>query len=165
MDLFRHVTEWALPKSNVNIELSNDFIVELGELCPQLPKQLIHRDTHPENILWYDGDVSGFIDFDIAQCNVRLWDICYCATALLPDCKREERALWFDVLRNILGGYDSVATLTDVEKRAVYYVICSIMFVFIAWGIGQDDYSEMTKANREMLEFIVQNKERISASI
>jgi Ser/Thr protein kinase RdoA (MazF antagonist) len=88
-------------------------------------KPLIHRDTHPENIMWDDGEVSGFIDFDIAQQNVRLWDVCYCSTTLL-DCKNKKRDLWFEVLRSLLNGYDSVVALTDAERRAVFHVICSV---------------------------------------
>jgi Ser/Thr protein kinase RdoA (MazF antagonist)/ADP-ribose pyrophosphatase YjhB (NUDIX family) len=162
VDLFQHVTEWAMLKANVSEELSREYIGEFKELCARLPRQLIHRDTHPENIIWRDGEVSGFIDFDIAQRNVRLWDICYCSTALLPDCPSDEREKWFEVLRGLLLGYNSVTPLTDAEKQAVFYVICSIQFVFIAWG---SDDAEMTKMNREMLAFITQNKERIRTII
>jgi Ser/Thr protein kinase RdoA (MazF antagonist) len=165
VDLYKQVTEWALPKAGVGDDLPDSFIEELCELCSSLPKQLIHRDTHPENIMWDNGEVSGFIDFDIAQRNVRLWDVCYCSTALLPDCKSEKRDLWFEVLRSMLAGYDSVVALTDAERRAVFYVICSVQIVFIAFGVGQDEYREMTEMNREMLSFIARNKERISGII
>jgi Ser/Thr protein kinase RdoA (MazF antagonist) len=165
MDLFRHVAEWALPKANADADFSSGFISALSELCPLLPKQLIHRDTHPENILWNDGDVSGFIDFDIAQRNVRLWDACYCATALLSDCRREDRESWFEILRGILSGYDSVAALTSAERQAVYYIVCAIQIVFIAWGAGQDEHREMAETSREMLDFIIRNRERIGALI
>jgi Ser/Thr protein kinase RdoA (MazF antagonist) len=165
VDLFQHVTEWAIPKAGVSEEISHEYVDEFGAFCHNLPRQLIHRDTHPENIMWRDGELSGFIDFDIAQRNVRLWDVCYCSTALLPDCPRDEREKWFDVLRELLSGYDSVSPLTDAEKKSVYYVVCSVQLVFIAWGEGSDEYREMTKINREMLEFITQNKERIIAII
>lgn len=89
-------------------------------------------------------------------------DVCYCSTALLPDCPREKRDLWFDVLRELLCGYDSVSPLTDAEKKSAYYVIVSVQIVFIAWA---DEQSEMTKTNREMLDYIFQNKERINAII
>jgi Ser/Thr protein kinase RdoA (MazF antagonist) len=160
VDLFQHVTDWAVPKANVGEELLREYVDEFKELCSQLPRQLIHRDTHPENIMWQGGEISGFIDFDIAQRNVRLWDVCYCSTALLPDCPKDERDKWFDVLRGLLRGYDSVSPLTDAEKRTVYYVICSIQLVFIAWG-GDDN--AITEQNREMLAFIAANKERIKA--
>jgi Ser/Thr protein kinase RdoA (MazF antagonist) len=163
MNLFQHVTEWAMPKANMSEEFSNDYIKTFSELCLRLPKQLIHRDTHPENIMWRDGEVSGFIDFDIAQRNVRLWDVCYCATALLSDCPANEREKWYEVLRELLRGYDSVTPLTNAEKQSAYYVICSVQLVFIAWG--GEEYAEMTKMNREMLAFITQNKERISTII
>ena len=164
VDLFRHITEWALPTANIDKEFSNDYINAFNELCSRLPKQLIHRDTHPENIMWRGGEVSGFIDFDIAQHNIRLWDVCYCSTALLPNCPADEREKWFGVLRELLRGYDSITPLTDAEKQSVYYVICSIQLVFIAWG-SDDGHAEMTKMNREILAFVIRNKERIDAII
>jgi 8-oxo-dGTP pyrophosphatase MutT (NUDIX family)/Ser/Thr protein kinase RdoA (MazF antagonist) len=159
VDLFRHVAEWALPKANADEQFSRDYTAAFRGLCRQLPKQLIHRDTHPENIMWREGEVSGFIDFDIAQRNVRLWDVCYCSTALLSDCPTGEREKWFEVLREVLRGYDSVSPLTDAEKQSVYYVICSVQLVFVAWG---DEQAEMTKVNRELLEFVITNKTRIA---
>jgi hypothetical protein len=83
-------------------------------------------------------------------------------TALLSDCPSGEREKWFEVLRGLLRGYNGVTPLINAEKKAIYYVICSVQLVFIAWG---GEKSEMTKTNREMLAFIMQNKERISAII
>lgn len=70
---------------------------------------------------------------------------------------------WFEVVRELLRRYDSVTPLTDAEKQAVYYVICSVQLVFIAWS--GDEHAEMAKMNREMLAFIMQNKARISTII
>jgi len=61
MDLFRHVTEWALPKANVSDDISREYISEFGEICAKLPMQLIHRDTHPENIMWSGGEVGAIL--------------------------------------------------------------------------------------------------------
>ncbi|MDR1439398.1 MAG: phosphotransferase [Clostridiales bacterium] len=158
----RHIAKWALPKAAVGAGLSREYIAEFKELCARLARQLIHRGTHPENILWHGGEISGFIDFDIAQRNVRLWAVCYCSTALLADCPINERGKWFDVLQGPLRGYGSVLPLTDDEKRAVYCVVCSVQIVFIARG---EPESEMTRMNREMLELVAENKERIRSVV
>ena len=63
----------------------NGFIDGFGMLYDKLPKQLIHRDPNPSNILFDNGIVTGFIDFDLSEINIRLWDVCYCATGILSD--------------------------------------------------------------------------------
>jgi len=160
-NLFRQVSEWALPdarKKNVQwkMGLSESFfenwLSEFGALYDELPKQLIHRDPNPGNIL-FDGDkVSGFVDFDLSERNVRLWDPCYCATGLLSEWRGVEdiQAKWPAVLEGILRGYDSVNPLTPEEKRAVYHVICAIQMICVACFEG-----ELAKTNRDMLQYIV----------
>jgi len=39
--------------------------------------------------LFDGGEVSGFIDFDLSEINVRLWDVCYCATGILSESSSE----------------------------------------------------------------------------
>jgi Ser/Thr protein kinase RdoA (MazF antagonist)/AraC-like DNA-binding protein len=176
VNLFRHVAEWALPevrrqneqwKLGLSDEFFSDYSDAFGELFPQLPKQLIHRDPNPSNILFHGGEVSGFVDFDLAERNIRLWDVCYCATGILSEWRGVDNIneLWFDVLRGILRGYDSVSPLTSAERQAVYYVICSIQQICIAYFESVPKYRELAKSNREMLMFIVQNKGRICAAI
>lgn len=38
----------------------------------KLPKQIIHRDVHLGNFLFSDGKLSGYIDFDLSQKNIRI---------------------------------------------------------------------------------------------
>jgi Ser/Thr protein kinase RdoA (MazF antagonist)/AraC-like DNA-binding protein len=176
VNLLQHVKDWALPevrkqneqwKMGLTAEFFSDYIENFGELYPQLPKQLIHRDPNPGNILFSNGEITGFIDFDLAERNIRLWDICYCATGLLSEWRESEKNydLWFTILGGILHGYDSENALTDAEKRAIYYVICSIMLICVAYFESVPEYSALAKTNREMLAFIVQNKGRISEVI
>jgi Ser/Thr protein kinase RdoA (MazF antagonist) len=49
----------------------------------ELPMQLIHRDAHPGNMLFLDGELSGWLDFEIMVRGPRLFDLCYCSTSLL----------------------------------------------------------------------------------
>ena len=83
-NLFAHITEWALP----NVQKQN--IRDFGALFEKLPKQLIHRDPNPCNILFCGGEVNGFVDFDLSERNVRLWDTCYCATGILSEQRNAE---------------------------------------------------------------------------
>lgn len=172
-NLFEHVTEWALPlvkKQNIqwNMGISESFFEEyirdFGALFEKLPKQLIHRDTNPCNILFNNGEVIGFADFELSERSVRLWDPCYCATGILSEQRDTENAYdkFPEILDSILHGYDSVNPLTPEEKQAVYYVICSIQMICVAYFESVNEYKELAKTNREMLLYIIEQKNRIN---
>ena len=169
-DLFAQVRDWALPnvrKQNIQWKMGlperffERYLSEFGALYDTLPKQLVHRDPNPSNILFHNGGVSGFIDFDLSERNVRLWDPCYCATGLLSEWRGVEdiRARWPALFEGILRGYDSVNPLTEEEKKAVFHVLCSIQMVCVAYFEGVDDphHRELAKTNREMLVYIAQS--------
>jgi len=171
VELYKNVTGWALPnvkRQNIQWNMGledgffNDYINDFGKLYNKLPKQLIHRDPNPSNTLFDGGEVSGFIDFDLSEINVRLWDVCYCATGILSESSSEAYEKWIDVLTGILHGYDTEGELTSEEKQAVFYVICSIQMICIAYFDSRDELKELAKTNRQMLQFIVQNKSKIN---
>jgi len=170
VNIYKNVIDWALPnvkRQNIQWNMGldenffKDFIEDFGILYDKLPKQLIHRDTNPSNILFDNGVVSGFIDFDLSEINIRLWDVCYCATGILSEGSDEAYEKWLEILSGILHGYDLENKLTPEEKQAVFYVICSIQMICIAFFESRDKYKELAKTNRQMLQFIVQNKEKI----
>lgn len=172
VNLYKNVTDWALPnvkRQNMQWSLGlddsffDDYIKSFGKLYDKLPKQLIHRDTNPSNILFEDGEVRGFVDFDLSEVNVRLWDVCYCATGILCESSDEAYEKWLDILGGILHGYDLEGELTLEEKQAVFYVICSIQMICVAFFESVDEYKELAKTNRRMLQFIVQNQDQITS--
>lgn len=170
VNLYNNICEWALPSvkrqndqwsMGIDESFFSDYIDSFGKIYDKLPKQLIHRDPNPSNIL-FDGDtVSGFIDFDLSEINIRLWDVCYCATGILSEGSEEAYEKWPDILEGILIGYDLEGKLTPEEKQAIYYVICSIQMIFMAYLEGNDQYIELAKANRRMLQYIIRQKETI----
>ncbi len=171
VNLYKNVTDWALPnvkRQNMQWGLGlddsffDDYIESFGKLYDKLPKQLIHRDTNPSNILFEDDEVRGFVDFDLSEVNVRLWDVCYCATGILSESSDEAYEKWLDILGGILHGYDLEGQLTLEEKQAVFYVICSIQMICVAFFESVDEYKELAKTNRRMLQFIVQNQDQIT---
>jgi Ser/Thr protein kinase RdoA (MazF antagonist)/AraC-like DNA-binding protein len=170
VNLYQTITEWALPnvrKQNtqwnmgLDEEFFNDYVDTFKILFDRLPKQLIHRDPNPSNILFVDDEVSGFIDFDFSEVNIRLWDVCYCATGILCESSDEAYEKWLSILSGILLGYDSEGKLTKEEKQAVFYVICSIQMICIAYFDSQDEFRQLAKTNRKMLKYIVNNKDEI----
>lgn len=76
---YRHGFRRSL-KNNVffNDGVMNDIVAFLRRDYKTLPRQLIHRDMHTSNLLYRNGMFS-FIDFDMSQRNVRIFDIVYLA--------------------------------------------------------------------------------------
>lgn len=87
-DLLSTVRDWALPKTKAAMNLSESFCAEylntFSALYPKLPRQIIHRDPNPGNIICAEGR-WGFIDFELSERNVRIYDPCYAATAVLSE--------------------------------------------------------------------------------
>ncbi len=172
-DIFKTVSEWALPnvqKQNEQWSLGlpdiffTDYISVFGNLQSKLPRQIIHRDPNPSNILFDDSTVNGFIDFDLSERNVRLFDPCYCSTGVLCGAESDEEfEKWIDIARQILKSYDAENPLTTEEKQSVFYVLCSIQMICVAYfnGIDDSDFKRLTQTNRKMLPFIVKNKEKL----
>ena len=169
VNLFKQVTEWAMPLvKKINLQWSmgisenffEDYTNAFETLFPKLPQHLIHRDPNPENIMFEKGQVSGFIDFDISERNIRIWDPCYCATGLLANWNEVQniQALWLEILSGVLKGYNHINPLTTAEKEGIYYVVCSIQMIFVAYCDDIPELQELAKINREMLLYIIKNE-------
>ena len=157
-DLLATVKNWALPKAKTVINLSNEFCEEylntFTALYSGLPRQIIHRDPNPGNII-YGVDQWGFIDFELAERNARIYDPCYAATAVLSETFGQHNDKWLDIYRDIICGYDSIAHLTEMEKKAIPYVILANQFVCVAWFAEQDKYAEIFETNRQMTKWLI----------
>ena len=110
---------------------------------------IIHRDPNPGNIICA-ADQWGFIDFELAERNARIYDPCYAATAVLPETFSDDNDRWLETYRSIIWGYDSVARLTEQEKQAIPYVILANQFVCVAWFSQQDKYADIFETNKKM---------------
>ena len=51
--------------------------------------------------------------------NARIYDPCYAATAVLSETVGQDNHPWRESYRDIIWGYDSVAHLTEAERRAI----------------------------------------------
>ncbi len=161
-DLLGKVRDWALPKAKEILRLPDEFCKKyldvLTELYPNLPKQIIHRDPNPGNIICADGQ-WGFIDFELAERNVRIYDPCYAATAVLSETFWQNKDKWVGIFRDIICGYDSVAHLTEEESRAIPYVVLANQFVCVAWFSEQDKYAEIFEINKCMTLWLIEEFE------
>lgn len=157
-DLLATVRDWALPKAKHTLGLSDAFckvyLDVFADLYPKLPQQIIHRDPNPGNII-RNQNCWGFIDFDLAERNVRIYDPCYAATAVLSETFCKDYDQWPTVYRNIICGYDSVVHLTKEEHEALPYVILANQFVCVAWFAGQEKYAELFETNKRMTLWLI----------
>lgn len=163
-DLLATVRDWALPNAEQALGLTDDFCKEyldtFAALYPKLPRQIIHRDPNPGNIICSQNQ-WGFIDFDLAERNARIYDPCYAATAVLSERFGKVNEKWLAVYRNIICDYDSVAHLTDEERKAIPYVILANQFVCVAWFAGQDKYAELFEINKKMTLWLIDRFEEL----
>ena len=163
-DLLATVKDWALPKAKTALGLSEGFCKEyldtFAALYPNLPRQIIHRDPNPGNIICAD-DQWGFIDFELAERNARIYDPCYAATAVLSETFGEDNDKWMDIYRDIIWGYDSVAKLTEEERQAIPYIILANQFVCVAWFSEQDKYAEIFEINKKMTAWLISKMEEL----
>ena len=163
-DLLSTVKDWALPKAKTALNLSDtfckDYLDTFADLYPKLPRQIIHRDPNPGNIICAD-DQWGFIDFELAERNARIYDPCYAATAVLSETFGQNNDRWLEIYRDIICGYDSVARLTEAERKAIAYVILANQFVCVAWFSEQDKYAEIFETNKRMTAWLIEKFEEL----
>ena len=161
-DLPLQMKQWGIPKARAICNLDEAFYRELTSklehLWPQLPKQMIHRDLNPGNVLVQGGTITGFLDFDLAERNARIYDPCYAATAILSEAFTDasfDRSLWPSLLRAILAGSDAIVHLTEAERAAIPYIIDCIQITCIAWFSGLERYKELAELNVKMLKWMI----------
>ena len=103
---------------------------QLERLAPQLPRGPIHRDLHSKNLL-FDGETfTGFLDFDLAQVNFRVYDLVY-----LSCCE----SLSGPALDALLAGYEDVLPLNTAERAAIPPLTqtCTALYQAILWKTGK----------------------------
>lgn len=165
-DLYETVTTWAMPKVKKHMALPDSFYDDYLKgfnRFVNLPKHIIHRDPNPSNIMVRDGRFIGFIDFELSERNIRIFDPCYAATAILSenfdenDCDKLEK--WLSIFKNIIIGYDSICKLSVEERQAIPYVICAIQMICVAYFADMDKYNELEEVNKKMLVWLYKSRE------
>lgn len=150
--------QWEL----VRKEQFESTLSGLREVYDELPVGVIHRDVHFGNFLFDGGEFSGYIDFDLSQRNIRLFDLCYFMLGLLAEEETIELSCeeWFEFLGQVFAGYSQEIKLSEQEISAVPYVMESIELLFAAWFIGQNDMV-CAKDAIKLYEFVRSNREKI----
>lgn len=168
VDMYENVKNWAMPKvreiMNLPDNICKDYTEVFGKLYPKLPRQIVHRDPNPGNIIVNEKQ-WGFIDFELSERNMRIYDPCYAATAVLSESflvgADKKLTRWLEIYRGIIWGYDSVVKLSDEERTAIPYVILSNQLICVAWLSEQEKYKEIYQINKAMTNWIVNNFDKL----
>lgn len=103
---------------------------QLDLLAPQLPRGPIHRDLQGKNLLFDGETLTGFIDFDLAQVNFRVYDLCYLACC---------ESLTDPALDALLAGYEEIQPLSAAERAAFPPLTqtCTAIYRAFLWKTGK----------------------------
>lgn len=151
---------------NINKDDYEFIVKKLEKSYNKLPVQLIHRDVHLGNFLFYKNKFSGYIDFDLSQKNIRIFDLCYYALSVLSEREKFQidKEKWFDFIKNVFTGYNKVLTLTLEEKETAVFVMECIELLFLAYFQKQEDFA-LAKYTYDIFKFIHSNEKRITITI
>ncbi|WP_166703778.1 phosphotransferase enzyme family protein [Bacillus albus] len=155
-DLYKVVYGWALPILEENAHVHPDVVRKMNQVHTDfkkkvhpLRKQIIHRDMHLSNVIFKENEFQGFIDFELLEKNIRVFDLCYCCTSILSElyCDEELRRNWQHIISKIFEGYNKQCILTREKLQAIWYVMLSIQIIFITYFVQLKDLLEL---NEEM---------------
>ena len=151
---------------NISRDEYEQVVEKLEKHYNKLPVGLIHRDVHFGNFLFNDGEFSGYIDFDLSQKNIRIFDLCYFVLSVLSEKEKFqiENEKWFDFVKNIFSAYNKILPLTLEEKESAVYVMECIELLFLAFFDGEED-SALAKSTYDVFKFINSNERRITKVI
>ena len=146
----------------INKEEYEKTVSRLADIYDDLPVQLIHRDVHFGNFLFADGKFSGYIDFDLSQINIRIFDICYFLLGLLSEEEKFDMTeeVWYEFVKNVFAGYENILKLSEAEKTAVPYVMECIELLFVSYFEGIHDRSCAENAYK-IFEFVKKRENKI----
>ncbi len=165
-DFAATLRDWAIPAARAAMVPEpawlSGFASQVESAFTGLPEQIVHRDPNPDNLLMENGQVVGFLDFDLTRILPRIFDLCYAATGILsvtyPDASEEQRLRFFDVLHAICQGYSAVSPLTPAELAAIPCMVLGIQLTCVAAFAGSDRLAHQFEVNQQMLQFILNHQ-------
>lgn len=154
--------DWKL----VHKEPYEDTVQHLERLYDGLQVQLIHRDVHFGNFLFECGKFSGYIDFDLSQRNIRIFDLCYFLLGLLSEEEKADitKEEWMRLVKDVFCGYQERCKLTLQEIEAIPYVMKGIELLFAAWFLGEND-AKCAEDAMKIFAFVDENISEIKEAV
>ena len=105
------------------------------------PKQIVHADWHPGNMLFRDNHVVAVIDYDSARLLPRIIDIANGALQFSIIGGDEDVAKWPEYLdesrfKRFFRGYDEVMLLSEAEIRAIPWLMIEALIAEAVFPIA-----------------------------
>ena len=118
---------------------SADMVEQLG--MEGWPKQIVHADWHPGNMLFRDNHVVAVIDYDAARLLPRIVDIANGALQFSIIGGDEDVSKWPDYIdetrfKRFLRGYDEVMLLSQAEIRAIPWLMAEALIAEAVFPIA-----------------------------
>jgi homoserine kinase type II len=105
------------------------------------PKQIVHADWHPGNMLYRDNHVVAVIDYDSARLLPKIIDIANGALQFSIIGGDDDVAKWPDYVdqarfKRFLRGYDEVALLSQAEIRSMPWLMIEALIAEAVFPIA-----------------------------
>jgi Ser/Thr protein kinase RdoA (MazF antagonist) len=122
--------------------------------CAGLPTQVIHRDFHAGNVLFSEGVVTGYLDFDHLEVGPRVLDLCYAASSLLAlMMSRAGPDPWLSHWHSLVEGYSAEVDLTDLERSRTAELMIANQHDFVSWFEFLGDVENVALTHR-MIRYV-----------
>lgn len=136
------------------------------------PRQVIHADWHPGNMLFRENHVAAVIDYDSARVLSRIIDVANGALQFSIIGGDEDLTKWPEYLdetrfRRFLRGYDEVLVLSEAEIRVmpplmIEALIAEAVFPIAATGhFGRIEGMAFLKMVQKKINWIQRNADRL----
>lgn len=120
-----------------------------------LTKHLIHKNLSNQSLLFYENKLSGYIDFELVEVNLRIVDICKFSLSILESVfyidKGNEK--WIDFHNELLKGYNNWAKLTEKENECIKYIFYEVLVYKIEKSFKNGNIKQGIKAI-DIVEFL-----------
>jgi len=146
------------------VNISSEVIKYINDFHPlykKLPRQIIHSDLNPANIVFDDAEFKGFIDFDMAQRNVRIYDICYLLQDVFQN-EPEKMTTSFEIVNCIFESYCKMNPLTEEEKQAIPYMLVLIGALESVWTFIHDGDKNLSDFHIKRTNWMFSNKKALN---
>jgi Ser/Thr protein kinase RdoA (MazF antagonist) len=171
MLLVDHIQDWAIPCIHKHNRVINgdklekiwrDVEQQMKALDDEIPKQLIHRDPNPANMLFDKGKLTGFVDFEMVVRGSRFFDVCYCGSSLLVSAYPNigKMQVWPDLFHSLVNSYQDICPLTTSELSALYGTLIAIELLFAAFSLEAGAHGA-AKCNASVMNWLVENRDCI----
>ena len=143
-----------------------------GQGMDEWPRQIVHADWHPGNMLYRDNHVVAVIDYDSARVLPRIVDAANGALQFSILGGDEDVSKWPDYLdesryKRFFRGYDGILLLSEAELRTVPWLmiealIAESVFPIAATGtFGRMEGRSFLKMVRRKIQWMQQNADRL----